>query len=147
MRGAIPPLPQYSFMAWCSVKKKAQGQLYLYLYLYVLFEGHHGANGCLVKYETGVKSHRSVKYTMSFTLIHRPCSSAVITCIMAFHLTLCWFTIIGFAVRIDLKALLIIVRFSYESQSAIPVHLRTFVCVCVCVRIRRKWVVKNAAIE
>jgi hypothetical protein len=29
MRGAIPPLPQYAFMVWCSVKKKAQGQLYL----------------------------------------------------------------------------------------------------------------------
>jgi hypothetical protein len=28
MSGAIPPLPQYAFMAWCSVK--AQGQLYLY---------------------------------------------------------------------------------------------------------------------
>jgi len=28
MSGAIPPLPQYVFMAWCSVK--AQGQLYLY---------------------------------------------------------------------------------------------------------------------
>jgi len=27
MRGVIPPLPQYAFMAWCSVK--AQGQLYL----------------------------------------------------------------------------------------------------------------------
>jgi hypothetical protein len=25
------PLPQYAFMAWCSVK--AQGQLYLHLYL------------------------------------------------------------------------------------------------------------------
>jgi hypothetical protein len=22
MRGAIPPLPQYSFIAWCSVKKR-----------------------------------------------------------------------------------------------------------------------------
>jgi len=31
MRGAIPPLPQYAFMAWSLVK--AQGQLYLYLYL------------------------------------------------------------------------------------------------------------------
>jgi hypothetical protein len=30
MRGAIPPLLQYTFMAWCSVKK-AQGQLYLLL--------------------------------------------------------------------------------------------------------------------
>jgi hypothetical protein len=29
MNGAIPPLPQYAFMAWCSVE--AQGQLYLYL--------------------------------------------------------------------------------------------------------------------
>jgi hypothetical protein len=31
MRGAIPPLPHYAFMTWCSVT--AQGQLYLYLYL------------------------------------------------------------------------------------------------------------------
>jgi hypothetical protein len=30
MRGAVPPLHQYAFMAWCSVK--AQGQLYLYLH-------------------------------------------------------------------------------------------------------------------
>jgi hypothetical protein len=30
MSGTIPPLPQYAFMTWCSVK--AQGQLYLYLY-------------------------------------------------------------------------------------------------------------------
>jgi hypothetical protein len=30
MSGAISPLPQYAFMAWCSVK--AQGQLYLYHY-------------------------------------------------------------------------------------------------------------------
>jgi hypothetical protein len=29
MRGAIPPLPQYAFMAWCSVK--AQGQLKILL--------------------------------------------------------------------------------------------------------------------
>jgi hypothetical protein len=29
MGGAIPPLTQYAFMAWCLVK--AQGQLYLYL--------------------------------------------------------------------------------------------------------------------
>jgi len=29
MSGAIPSLPQYVFMAWCSVK--AQGQLYLTL--------------------------------------------------------------------------------------------------------------------
>jgi hypothetical protein len=29
MLGAIPPLPPYAFVAWCSVK--AQGQLYLYL--------------------------------------------------------------------------------------------------------------------
>jgi hypothetical protein len=24
--------PHYAFMSWCSVKKKAQGQLYIYLY-------------------------------------------------------------------------------------------------------------------
>jgi hypothetical protein len=31
MSGAIPQLPQYASMAWCSVKE--QGQLYLYLTL------------------------------------------------------------------------------------------------------------------
>jgi hypothetical protein len=31
--GAMPPLPHYALMAWCSAK--AQGQLYLYLYLYL----------------------------------------------------------------------------------------------------------------
>jgi hypothetical protein len=31
MRGAIPPLPQYAFMAWYSVKE--EGQFYLYLYI------------------------------------------------------------------------------------------------------------------
>jgi hypothetical protein len=30
MLGAILPLSQYAFMAWFSVKRKAQGQLYLY---------------------------------------------------------------------------------------------------------------------
>jgi hypothetical protein len=35
MSRAIPPLPQYAFMAWCSVK--AQEQLYLYIYLYILY--------------------------------------------------------------------------------------------------------------
>jgi hypothetical protein len=30
MSGAVPPLPQYAFMTWCSAK--AQGQLYIYLY-------------------------------------------------------------------------------------------------------------------
>jgi hypothetical protein len=34
MSEAIPPLPQYALMAWCSVK--AQGQLYLFYLLHVL---------------------------------------------------------------------------------------------------------------
>jgi hypothetical protein len=34
MGGAVPPLPQYAFMAWCSVREST-GQLYLYLYLYL----------------------------------------------------------------------------------------------------------------
>jgi hypothetical protein len=32
MSGAMPPLPQYDSMEWCSVK--AQGQLYLFYYYY-----------------------------------------------------------------------------------------------------------------
>jgi len=30
MSGAIPPLPQYAFVAWCLLK--AQGELYTYIY-------------------------------------------------------------------------------------------------------------------
>jgi hypothetical protein len=44
---AIPPLPQYAFMAWCPVK--AQGQLYFYLrrtFMKVEVKGH--SNICLV---------------------------------------------------------------------------------------------------
>jgi hypothetical protein len=34
MSGAVPPFPQYTFMAWFSVK--AQGQLYFYIYSSIL---------------------------------------------------------------------------------------------------------------
>jgi hypothetical protein len=34
MRGAIPPLSQYTFMAWCLVKNRDNFALYLYLYFY-----------------------------------------------------------------------------------------------------------------
>jgi hypothetical protein len=27
--GALPPLPQHAFMAWCSVKKKHRGNFYV----------------------------------------------------------------------------------------------------------------------
>jgi hypothetical protein len=40
MRGDIPPLPQYTFTAWCSVK--AQRQIYLYMYLYLYLISEHG---------------------------------------------------------------------------------------------------------
>jgi hypothetical protein len=36
MHGAIPPFPQYAFMAWCSVKKKAQGQITLLFSYYLV---------------------------------------------------------------------------------------------------------------
>jgi hypothetical protein len=39
MSGARPPLPQYTFMAWCLVE--AQGQLYLTLHLYMELEYYH----------------------------------------------------------------------------------------------------------
>jgi hypothetical protein len=35
--GVIPPLPQYAFMEWCSVK--AQGRLYIYLSIRTLLDG------------------------------------------------------------------------------------------------------------
>jgi len=36
MNRAIIPLPQYDFMAWCSVKEEAQGQLYFILLYFTL---------------------------------------------------------------------------------------------------------------
>jgi hypothetical protein len=39
MSGAIPPLPQYAFMAWCLVK--AQGQLYLLDRVFSQFHKYH----------------------------------------------------------------------------------------------------------
>jgi hypothetical protein len=38
MSGAIPPLPQYAFMAWCSVK--TQGQLDLFLLFALQTQGY-----------------------------------------------------------------------------------------------------------
>jgi hypothetical protein len=40
MRGAIPPFPQYAFMAWCLVE--VQGQLYLYLSLLKFLASYSG---------------------------------------------------------------------------------------------------------
>jgi hypothetical protein len=46
MRGAIPPLPQYAFMEWCSVKKSTQTTLPL----------HYGLDdqGSRVRFPTGL---------------------------------------------------------------------------------------------
>jgi hypothetical protein len=33
MRGAIPPLPEYDFMAWCSVKKHSENLKFYLLYM------------------------------------------------------------------------------------------------------------------
>jgi hypothetical protein len=45
MNGTIPALPQYAFMAWCSVKKIAQGQLYLYLGEFLDLKGRKWREG------------------------------------------------------------------------------------------------------
>jgi hypothetical protein len=44
MSGAIPPLPQYAFMAWCSVKKEAQGQLYFLPLISGMYTDWHKAS-------------------------------------------------------------------------------------------------------
>jgi len=41
MSGAIPPLTQYAFMAWCLAKAKGQ----LYLYLYHAMKAYWGSGG------------------------------------------------------------------------------------------------------
>jgi len=35
MHGAIAPLLQYAFMAWCSVKKQHRDKYYLYLSFFI----------------------------------------------------------------------------------------------------------------
>jgi hypothetical protein len=40
MRGAISPLPQYVFMAWCSVKEKHKDNFTFYLPLHLLYDVH-----------------------------------------------------------------------------------------------------------
>jgi hypothetical protein len=61
MHGAIPLLPQYAFMAWCSVK--AQGQLYLYL-----------TSTSLIQYSnwryTGFAKHWHVDYIFIFRHVY-----------------------------------------------------------------------------
>jgi hypothetical protein len=65
MHGAIPPLPQYDFLAWCSVKKKAHRQIYLHLlHIKVKSElrlGLHG-RGARVRFPAGAEN---------FCLYHR----------------------------------------------------------------------------
>jgi hypothetical protein len=76
MNGAIPPLPQYAFMTWCSAK--AQGQLYLYLLplhekikysglnsSVFFFKFHHE---CHFDFFTGVSRYlKSAIYSYAFT--------------------------------------------------------------------------------
>jgi hypothetical protein len=57
MRGAIPPLPQHAFMAWCSFKK-AQGQLYIHTYIHTYTHTHT---------HTHINIHT---YTLTYTYIH-----------------------------------------------------------------------------
>jgi hypothetical protein len=54
MSGAIPPLPHYVFMAWCSAK--AQGQLYLYLQVVHDMAFENVAMNFQVKQKQGISS-------------------------------------------------------------------------------------------
>jgi hypothetical protein len=65
MHGAIPPLSQYAFIAWCLVKKKAQGSLKV-LYLedrgIKVFEtlvSFHSATRCHNLEDLDFNPHRS----------------------------------------------------------------------------------------
>jgi len=39
MRGAIPPLPQYALMAWCSVKKQRDSFIFTFNFTTTKCEG------------------------------------------------------------------------------------------------------------
>jgi hypothetical protein len=65
MHGAIPQLPQYAFMAWCSVKKKkAQGQLYLYL--------------LVLRHRDNLSCHRSIRCILYFAFKKTVCDFSMI---------------------------------------------------------------------
>jgi hypothetical protein len=49
MSGFIPPLLIYAFMAWCSVKKKAQGQLYIYFKIKLITLDSRYIDACVLK--------------------------------------------------------------------------------------------------
>jgi hypothetical protein len=51
MRGAIPPLPHYAFIAWCLVKKKSRGTTLPFLPFYEYSETFTGERnlGILVR--------------------------------------------------------------------------------------------------
>jgi hypothetical protein len=71
MRGAIPPLPQYAPIAWCSVE--AQGQIYFYLLqCFVLFISF-STTKVSIKTLRGVKSQKKIDpcYLTTFFLLHR----------------------------------------------------------------------------
>jgi hypothetical protein len=47
MRGAIPSLPQYAFMAWCLVKHR---DFTFYLYFFVRLDSKHGKDEKCMQY-------------------------------------------------------------------------------------------------
>jgi hypothetical protein len=51
MNGAVPPLPQYTFMAWCSLK--TQGLIYLNISFYSLL--HNIVSSCLLSINVKIK--------------------------------------------------------------------------------------------
>jgi len=63
MRGAVVPLPQYAFLAWCSFK--SQEQLYLLPY-YVILVDSYTINFQMVSnfQKTFMTQHISILYEM-----------------------------------------------------------------------------------
>jgi hypothetical protein len=61
MSGAIHPLPQYAFMAWCLVK--AQGQLYLFFFLPLSVIEFHRNFAFHFMYKATVNIYHSICFT------------------------------------------------------------------------------------
>jgi hypothetical protein len=57
MHGTIPPLPQYAFMAWCSVKERHRDNFTFTIYTAL------DENSCFALFMKGASSFRKISYS------------------------------------------------------------------------------------
>jgi hypothetical protein len=62
MGGAVPPLPQYAFMAWCSVRGSTETTLPFYLYKWVKSAAFDNPFTLVVHEINAIESNKSIEW-------------------------------------------------------------------------------------